>query len=295
MALFLHQCDARRAEQDLRHYSGVHYLIDELVEDVGTGKNSSLLQGQPQQQVCIHIILISMESGVIVTIVLAQQTQHHYHHKVPGNVKNQRHIDFAGASQGEPWVLISMRSTEPSHFNIYLLNHHHNRRRDFVNHLAESTSSSSHTDKLTSSNLHHQDESQTSPVNEKNKGNFDFLGTGFQSLPKSVDADQKQQHKQHVLSMFPYGGSNHSNAGSRKHTVEELFVPEGRQNVFLTILFYLITSQALAAESTVNGGDDGRKISKSNGSGGGQLEGALRDLAVEVFGSARVPGNLRLP
>ena len=51
MALFLHHCDARRVEQDLRHYSGTHFLVDLVRDDDDTNKQSGLLALQSPQQV----------------------------------------------------------------------------------------------------------------------------------------------------------------------------------------------------------------------------------------------------
>jgi len=270
MALFLHHCDVRRAEQDLRQYSGAHFFVDLVTEDEESAQPTQgalgMLALQPVQQ---------------------QQHHHHHHHKTASTFKS-RQIDFPAAHNGEPCVVLAMRAACPAHFNVYLLNHHHNRRRR-AHFGALDGGDVSDGDALTS-HLQKQQQLDSSPSSSKQKsgGDFDFLGASFPSLPKSVDAQQKLELQHSRVAAAS------ANSGHKKQVLEELFVPEGRQNVFYAILFFLITSQASAAANSAL--DEGsRKAQGAEGALGGQLEGALRDLAVEVFGSARVPGRVQLP
>lgn len=269
IALFFHHCDARRSEQDLRHYSRAHYLVDLILDDDIGNKHAGLVTMQsPQKSPSQH----------------QAHHHHHHHHKVGSGGKSQRQIDFMGYHSDEPSVLLTMRTTEPSHFNIYLLNYKRNRHKEVYAHSSAGSIVNDTEDPSSSQ--------PNSPPQTHSKGGFDFLKSGFQGLPKSVATMEKQEESRVVK--FPYSGNNSTSTKKHKHLVEELFVPEGRQNVFLVILFYLITSQALAGANS-SGRDDGNTKTLRNSGAGGQLEGALRDIAVEVFGSAKVPGHLHLP
>ena len=237
------------------------------------------------------------------------QSQWHHHLKLAGS--KSRHIDFPAAG-GEVHVLLTMRAAAPTHFNIYLLNHHHARRhrqhQGYLSGPAFDGGGGNDGDALTSHLRQQEQEQQSdsaasrSPTasRAKNGGNFDFLSSGFQGLPKSVDTQQKQQQQRQQqaqqLSTLPYAGS-YGSSSKQQAVVEELFVPEGRQNVFVAILFYLITSQAASssASSSSSTSSSGSSSGRQGQQLGGQLEGALRDLALEVFGAARVPGHVQLP
>lgn len=224
-----------------------------------------------------------------------------------GNMKG-RYIDLPLVHSGEPCVGLAMRASCPAHFNVYLLNHQNRRRRA---HVATADIGTVSDGNVSSSDFpqhdHGQDLDQNhhslgspgahiSPPHSKKGGDFNFLGTNFPSLPKSVEAQQQQIKHEQTMSKFSIGGgiTTGGSNNSKKQYCEELFVPEGRQNVFYAILFFLITNQASAAVFGQDGKSSG-KAQQTRGGSGGQLEGALRDLAVEVFGTARVPGHVQLP
>lgn len=260
MALFLHHCDSRRAELDLRHYSGSHYVVDLVAAQV-----DSSLPSQKQSSYSLGFVGSPSSSS-------SQQQHHHLHHKIATAGKT-RSIDFSGISANEPYALMVMRSDVPSHFNLYLLNHHA-KRRSFLDDQSRQESEEG------ASDLDHSTSRPLSSIKNPSPS------SEFHALPSSVDVQKQLMHQQEQQSLLKYCNS-FNNAGGRKHkhAVEELFVPEGRQNVFYAILFYLITCQAIVSE-------DRHAKSKS---GGSQLEASLRDFAVEVFGSARIPGRVVLP
>ena len=74
MALFLHNCDARRAHKhDLRPYSSLHYFVDVLAEEdvVAHPAVGSLVVSQSQvldRGLCLCLLLVLTSSFIFVFV-----------------------------------------------------------------------------------------------------------------------------------------------------------------------------------------------------------------------------------
>ena len=74
MALFLHNCDARRAHKhDLRPYSSLHYFVDVLAEEdvIAHPAGGSLVVSQSQvldRGLCLCLLLVLTSSCIFVFV-----------------------------------------------------------------------------------------------------------------------------------------------------------------------------------------------------------------------------------